>query len=152
MLVGDPSAEGATIAGDLISMGAALAWVVVTIVPAPLVRRYGAIRVSTWGILCAGVAFVPVSLGSLRETAQDPPSLLAWGSLLYTAILGMVTANTLWQRAVQMLGANQTMPYLYLQPLLALALAALMLGERMGPLQLVGGLAAMVGVALVGRR
>lgn len=151
LLVGDPGASGATIVGDLISLGAALAWVVVTIVPPPLVKRYGAVRVSAWMIFCAAVAFLPFSLGPLAETARDMPSVLAWGSLFYTAILGMVTANTLWQRAVQALGANQTMPYLYLQPLLALALAAVMLGERMGPLQLVGGLAAMVGVALVRR-
>jgi drug/metabolite transporter (DMT)-like permease len=152
LLVGDPNAEGASLAGDLISLGAALAWVVVTIVPASLVRRYGALRVSAWLILCAGVAFFPISLGALRQTARDVPSLLAWGSLFYTAILGMVTANSLWQRAVQTLGANRTMPYLYLQPLLALGLSAILLGERMGPVQYAGGLLAMVGVVLVNRR
>ena len=61
-------------------------------------------------------------------------------------------ANVLWHRAVQAIGPNRTMPYLYLQPLLALALAALMLGERLGPLQIVGGLLAMGGVVLVNRR
>jgi drug/metabolite transporter (DMT)-like permease len=152
VLIGDPQAEGASLAGDAISLAAALAWVVVTIVPAPLVRRYGAIRVSTWGILCAGVAFVPLSLGPLRQTLQDPPSLLAWGSLIYTALMGMVAANALWHRAVQTLGAGRTIPYLYLQPVLALALAVPMLGERIGPLQVAGGCAAMVGVALVHRR
>ena len=149
LLVGDPNAEGATVSGDLISMLAAAGWVVVTIVPAPLVRRYGPLRLATWLTLCAGVTIIPFSLDALRETAREMPSLLAWGSLVYTAILGMVIANVLWHRAVQTLGANQTLPYLYLQPLLALALAAVLLGERMGPLQLAGGLAAMVGVALV---
>ena len=149
LLVGDPSAADATVAGDLISMLAAAGWVVVTIVPAPLVKRYGPLRLATWLILVAGVTIIPFSLGPLRETARDVPSPLAWGSLVYTATLGMVIANVFWHRAVQTLGANQTLPYLYLQPLLALALAALLLGEQMGPLQLIGGLAAMVGVALV---
>jgi drug/metabolite transporter (DMT)-like permease len=152
LLVGDPNAAGATVLGDLISVLAALAWVVVTIVPAPLVRRYGPIRISTWLAACSGVAIVPFSLGPLRETARDVPSLPAWASLVYTALLGMVAANALWHRAVQTIGANQTIAYLYLQPLLALGLAAVLLGERFGPLQIGGGLLAMAGVALVTRR
>jgi drug/metabolite transporter (DMT)-like permease len=151
LLVSEASGDGATVMGDLISVGAALAWVTVTILPAPLVRRYGPFRLTAWLILCAGIAFIPFSLGAIQETAEDVPSFLAWGSLLYTAFLGMVTANTLWQRAVQKLGANQTMPYLYLQPAIALVLSALMLGERLGPIQLAGGLLARVGVGLVRR-
>ena len=151
LLVGNPGADGATILGDLISLAAALAWVGVTIVPAPLVRRYGAFRLTAWLILCAGVAFVPFSIPALTRTAQDMPSPLAWGSLFYTAILGMTVANTLWQRAVSSIGANQTMPYLYLQPAIALGLSGLILGERLGPIQIAGGLLAMVGVGLVRR-
>ncbi len=152
LLVGDPGADGATVLGDLISLAAALAWVGVTIVPAPLVRRYGAVRLTAWLILCAGVAFVPFSIPALIDTTRDMPSPLAWGSLFYTAILGMTVANTLWQRAVSRVGANQTMPYLYLQPAVALGLSAVILGERLGPMQLAGGLLAMVGVGLVRRR
>jgi drug/metabolite transporter (DMT)-like permease len=151
LLVGDPSADGASILGDLISLGAALAWVGVTIIPEPLVRRYGAFRVTAWMILCSAVAFLPISAGELIETAQDMPSPLAWGSLFYTGIFGMTIANSLWQRAVHSVGVSQTMPYLYLQPAVALGLAAVMLGERLGPVQLAGGLLAMVGVALVRR-
>jgi drug/metabolite transporter (DMT)-like permease len=151
LLVGDPSADGASVLGDLISLGAALAWVGVTIIPEPLVRRYGPFRVTAWMIFCSAVAFLPISAGELIETARDVPSPLAWGSLFYTGIFGMTVANSLWQRAVHSVGASQTMPYLYLQPAVALGLAAVMLGERLGLVQLAGGLLAMVGVALVRR-
>ncbi len=95
---------------------------------------------------------MPLATGDLIETTRDLPSPLAWGSLFYTAILGMTVANTLWQRAVSHIGANQTMPYLYLQPAIALGLAGVMLGERLGPLQIGGGLLAMIGVGLVRKR
>lgn len=152
LVVGDPGADGASVLGDLISLGAALAWVGVTLIPEPLVRRYGAFRVTAWMILCAGVAFLPFSFDDLVDTARDVPSPLAWGSLIYTGIFGMTIANSLWQRAVHRVGPSQTMPYLYLQPAIALVLAAIMLGERLGPLQIAGGLLAMVGVAMVRRR
>jgi O-acetylserine/cysteine efflux transporter len=151
LLVGDPSADGASVLGDLISLGAALAWVGVTIIPEPLVRRYGPFRVTAWMLLCSAVAFLPISVGELIETSRDMPSPVAWASLYYTGIFGMTIANSLWQRAVHSAGASQTMPYLYLQPAVALGLAAMMLGERLGPVQLAGGLLAMVGVALVRR-
>ena len=73
LLVGDPNAEGATVLGDLISLLAALAWVVVTIVPVSLVKRYGPIRIATWLTLCSGVVVLPFSVGPLIETARDVP-------------------------------------------------------------------------------
>src|SRR5215213_3814741 len=107
LLVGDPSADGASILGDMISLAAALAWVGVTIIPEPLVRRYGPFRITAWMILCSAVAFLPISIPSLIDTVQDVPSPLAWGSLFYTSIFGMTIANSLWQRAVHSVGASQ---------------------------------------------
>jgi drug/metabolite transporter (DMT)-like permease len=91
---------------------------------------------------------VPVGLSSIRVALSAPPPALAWVSLVYTA-LGMLVGNTLWQKAVQEIGPTRTLVYLYLEPVLALMLAALFLGERLTPLQALGGLLALLGVALV---
>ena len=48
-------------------------------------------------------------------------------------------------------GASRTLIYLYLEPVGAMILAALFLGERLTPLQALGGALALVGVALVRR-
>ena len=97
------------------------------------------------------LATAPVGVWYLPRIIDRTPGVLAWGSLVYAALFGMVVGNFLWQRAVQQLGGVRTLVYLYLQPVGAMVLAALFLGERLSLLQAVGGLLALAGVALVRR-
>jgi drug/metabolite transporter (DMT)-like permease len=140
--------EGTSILGDLMGLGAAATWVGATVLPQPLVKKYGVPRATGWLIVASMALLVPVGLSSIRVALSAPPPALAWVSLVYTA-LGMLVGNTLWQKAVQEIGPTRTLVYLYLEPVLALMLAALFLGERLTPLQALGGLLALLGVALV---
>lgn len=151
ILLSGADAAGAALSGDLLTLVSALGWVVVSTVPRPLVARYGPALVAGWMIVCAAVVTLPLGLSTLGELIANPPSLLAWGALIYSSVLGMFMANVLWQRAVHHLGSTQTMAYLYLQPFLALLLSAALLGERLTPTQALGGLIALAGVGLVRR-
>ena len=149
IVVGDAgSTEGTSVLGDLMALGAAATWVGMTVYPQPLVVKYGAVRATGWLMLAAALALVPVSVFSIASTMQTPPPPLAWASLLYTA-LGMLAGNTLWQKAVQQVGPARTLIYLYLEPFLALLIAAVVLGDRMTLMQAVGGILAIAGVMLV---
>lgn len=149
IVVGDAGgSEGTSVIGDLMGLGAAAAWVGATVMPQPLVDRYGAPRATGWLLVAAAVLVVPLGIPALIETAHHPPPALAWGSLLYTA-MALLVGNTLWQRAVQQVGPGRTLVYLYLEPVLALIIAAIVLGERLTPVQALGGLLALGGVMLV---
>jgi drug/metabolite transporter (DMT)-like permease len=100
-------------------------------------------------LLSSILIILPVGIFSVADSLDDPPSLGAWGSLVYSALFGVLIGSSLWQLAVRQLGANRTLIYLYLEPVGAVALAALFLGERLGPMQAAGGLLALIGVALV---
>jgi drug/metabolite transporter (DMT)-like permease len=152
IVVGDASsAEGASVLGDLMGLASATLWVAVTVYPQPLVKKYGALRSTGWMILASLLLIVPVSIPSLRSLARDVPPSLAWGALLYAA-MGTLLGNTLWQSAVQQVGPARTLIYLYLQPFMALLIAAIILGDRLTPMQAVGGLLAIGGVMLVKKR
>lgn len=149
IVVGDASsAEGASVVGDLMGLASAALWVGMTIYPQPLVRKYGALRSTGWIILTSLVLIVPLSLPSWGHLLDDSPSAFAWSALLYAA-MGTLVGNTLWQSAVQQIGPARTLIYLYLQPFLALLIAAIILGDRLTPLQALGGLLAIGGVMLV---
>ncbi len=149
IVVGDASsAEGASVVGDLMGLASAALWVGMTIYPQPLVRKYGALRSTGWVILFSLLLIVPLSLPSWGEMVQHVPPPLAWSALLYAA-MGTLVGNTLWQSAVQQIGPARTLIYLYLQPFLALLIAAIILGDRLTPLQAIGGLLAIGGVMLV---
>ena len=149
IVVGDASAvAGASVSGDLMGLASAALWVAVTVYPQPLVKKYGALRSTAWIILASLVLIVPISIPSLGTIARAMPSPRAWAALLYSA-MGTLIGNTLWQAAVQQVGPAQTLIYLYLQPFLALLIAAVVLGDRLTVLQAVGGLLAIGGVMLV---
>jgi len=152
IVVGDASsAEGASVAGDLMGLASAALWVGMTIYPQPLVRKYGALRSTGWFILASLLLIVPLSLPAWGSVRADTPPALAWSALLYAA-MGTLIGNTLWQSAVQQIGPARTLIYLYLQPFLALFIAAIVLGDRLTPLQAIGGLLAIGGVMLVRKR
>ena len=152
IVVGDASAsEGASVAGDLMGLASAALWVGMTVYPQPLVRKYGALRSTGWFILASLLLIVPLSLPSWGSVRAEVPPMLAWGALLYAAV-GTLIGNTLWQSAVQQIGPARTLIYLYLQPFLALLIAAIILGDRLTPLQAIGGLLAIGGVMLVRKR
>jgi drug/metabolite transporter (DMT)-like permease len=150
VLVSDAgSTAGTSVKGDLLSLGAALTWVGATVLPQPLVVRYGAPRTTAWLLLGAATLSVPIGSLQIVEMARHPPSTPAWLSLFYGGAIGMLGGNALWQRAVQEIGAARTLVYLYLEPVAAMILAALVLGERLTVTQGIGGVLALVGVALV---
>jgi drug/metabolite transporter (DMT)-like permease len=152
IVVGDASsAQGASVIGDVMGVGSAALWVGMTIYPQPLVKKYGALRSTGWVIVASLLLIVPISLSSLGTVARTMPPPVAWGALLYAA-MGTLVGNVLWQSAVQQMGPARTLIYLYLQPFLALLIAAIVLGDRLTPLQAIGGLLAISGVMLVRKR
>ncbi|MCC6675180.1 MAG: DMT family transporter [Thermomicrobiales bacterium] len=142
------STEGTSVIGNLMGLASAALWVGVTIYPQPLVRKYGAARATGWMVATSLLLIVPLSLGELSTVVHHPAPPLAWGGLLYAA-MGTFVGNALWQDAVQQVGPARTLIYLYLQPFLALLIAAIVLGDRMTPVQVIGGLLAIGGVMLV---
>jgi drug/metabolite transporter (DMT)-like permease len=152
IVVSDASAvEGASVLGDLMGLVSAGLWVGMTIYPQPLVRKYGALRSTAWFIATALIILIPLGLPSLGTVIDQPPPLLAWSALLY-ASMGTLVGNTLWQAAVQQVGPVRTLVYLYLQPFFSLVIAAIVLGDRLTPVQAIGGVLAIGGVVLVKKK
>ncbi len=134
--------------GDLLSLGAAVAWTWYSLAIGPLVGALGPVRATGWTMLVAAGGFVPLALGEIQAHVWQQVSWRAWAGLLYGATAGMVLAMTLWGKAVQRLGAQQTMLYVYLEPVTAVVIAAVVLGEAVAPLQVVGALCTLAGVGL----
>lgn len=152
LLVSGAGGSGdATLTGDLLSLCGAVSWMGATILPAPLLAKYGTLRTSAWLLAASLLGILPLSLISIAATVATPPPALAWASLVYGGVFGILLGNSLWQRAVHEIGPGRTLVYLYLEPVGAMLLAALLLGERLSPLQAAGGLLALAGVALVRR-
>jgi probable blue pigment (indigoidine) exporter len=70
------------------------------------------------------------------------------GGLVYAAVVGGVVSTALWGRSMVRLGSWQTMVYAYLEPVSAVVIAAIVLGESLSAIQAAGALLTLIGVWL----
>lgn len=138
----------AHLGGDLLALGAAGAWAWYGLVIGPLVGTLGPLRATGSTMVVAACGFTPLALVEVWGHAWQSVSWAAWVGLLYGATVGMVLAMALWGKAVHRFGPQQTMLYVYLEPVSAVVIAAAVLGEALRPLQAVGALLTFVGVGL----
>lgn len=132
--------------GDLLTLGAAGAWAWYGFAIGPLVGLLGTLRATGWAMGLAALLFTPIALAEVVSHTWNSVSWMAWAGLVYTATAGMVVAMALWGRAVQQFGPRHTMLYVYLEPVAALVIAAVLLGEFFNLVQAGGALLTLLGV------
>jgi drug/metabolite transporter (DMT)-like permease len=136
------------LSGNLLALAAAAAWALYSLAIEPLAGTLGAVRATGWTMAIAGIILTPVALAGTLRLAWGAVSWAAWAGLVYGATAGMVVAMTLWGRSMHALGPRQTMVYVYLEPVSAVLIAAVLLGETLYPSQAMGALLTFAGVWL----
>ncbi len=112
---------------------------------------------ATTAIVCLSAAAVFCAVSLVRALSGAPPHLpatpLAWSALVAIALVSTVTAMLAFFAGLPRLGAARTSMLSTLEPVVTVLLAAALLGERLAPLQWVGGagvLAAVLWLVRVG--
>lgn len=142
------SAGESTLAGNLLMLGAALCWALYSVGLKPFTDRLSPITLSSVTMTGGLLAMLLVSAPSIRATDWQALDGRGWGAVLYSGVLAMFFAYLLWYRGVRVLGATRTSMYVNLQPVVAMTVAAMFLGERPHALQLVGAACILGGLLL----
>lgn len=143
--------SGSTLVGDLFLIGSAWTWAAYNVTAVPLLRSYSPLRITTWAMLLGAGFQALVAPFTVQQWDVSGASPVAWFGLFYAVFFGTIIAHSLWTRTVQSRGASGTLIYSYLSPVLSVAFAAVLLGERLSPLQAVGALFVLGGVTLSNR-
>ncbi len=114
-----------------------------------LIRRYGALPVITWVFLFGCVAALPVGGYNLAQTPLGNIDAHIWLTLAYIILVPTVGAYYLNAWALGRVAPSTVAIYIYLQPLIAFALAPLILGESLNSRTWVASILIFAGVALV---
>ncbi|MEN8375379.1 MAG: DMT family transporter [Gemmatimonadota bacterium] len=139
---------GDTLAGDLLTLGAAFTWALYTVLSIPMVRRYGALPVTVWTMWVGALVLPWFGLGQLREIGLGAIGAAEWAAVAYAGVLSITVAYVFWYHGVRVLGSAKTAAFGNLVPVMAIAVAWLSLGERPAPVQLAGAALTVLGVAL----
>lgn len=143
--------QAATVRGDLAMLAAAVAWAAYTVGSSPLVRRYGALRVTGVTMWIGTAGLVLISAPALAGQDWGAVRAISWVGLLYSGVLAIALAYLLWYYSVGRIGSSRTAIYSNTIPLVALAVAWPTLGEVPTWLQLAGAAGILGGITLARR-
>jgi drug/metabolite transporter (DMT)-like permease len=141
-------ANAGIVAGIGFAIAAAVFYSLYIVVGAWLGRRVSAFPVSTIVIASAGAVFILVSLA---HGPQWPQTSAGWLAVLAMALLSTVAAITLYFAGLKRIGPTRASTLSTLEPLVTVTLAAIVLGERIAPVQMAGGALILAAVVLLAR-
>jgi drug/metabolite transporter (DMT)-like permease len=148
-VVGQGARQGtSSLIGDAMIFGAMLCWAGYTVGTKPLLSRYSPLFITGVTMTIGTLVYSPLALLWLREVDVGRVSMAAWLGIIYSALFSLVAAYVIWYTAVQKLGGGHTSIYSNIVPMVAMAVAALVLGEPLTTTKLVGAAAILSGVAL----
>ena len=154
LIIGWPAsgaAGEASVLGDLLTVGAAITWGIWTILAAPILQRRGTLAGTFWITLTGTIGLVPFAMPGLMVQEWALP-WWTYAGILYAGAAGGALGSLLWYAAVRRLGAARTAIYANMESFFAVLAAALLLGERVALVSVVGGAAVVAGVLLTRRR
>ncbi len=113
--------------------------------------RYPGLLIIASGVVASLLFWIPASAVNVAMAGMPHMTPGAWLGILYLGIPCTAVAYVIWMVALAHVDAARAAPTLYLQPLLGIVLARLLLGERPDLATLAGGCCIILGVALAGR-
>ena len=153
VVLGSRHAAGgsSSLPGTLLVLGGAVCWSLYSVLLTPLTRRVDGLTLSAWTLLGGSIPLLVVSSGAMVHTNWAALRTSAWLALAYASFGAMVFGYLLWYRGVRVLGPTRTAMYSNLQPVIALVVAWVTLGEAPTAWQLAGGGSVMAGLFLARR-
>ena len=148
-VVGPGARQGtSSLTGDALIFGAMLCWAAYTVWSKPLLTRHSPLFMTGVTMAIGTAVYAPFALLWLRGVDLGAFSVGAWAGIIYSALFSLVAAYVIWYTAVQRMGGSRTSMYSNIVPLVAMAIAAVWLGEPMTVSKVAGAVAVLGGVLL----
>ncbi len=133
--------------GNLLMIGAMVAWVIYTIVCKSLNGKYKGIVITTYQMVAASILFIPFIIPEMKHWKMIPVYSVA--NLLYLALFCSALAYYLYNIAVNSLGATVSSMFLNLIPVVSIAGGVLVLKESVSLIQIGGMLLIMLSLVFI---
>jgi len=138
------------LAGNFLVLGATVCESLLTILRKSSGGRVGSVTNTAVLITMSAVMSLPLALRDLQGFRLPQVDLVGWVSVIYYGAVATNIAYILWGRGSLRISATMTGLATAALPVTALALSAIVLGERLGPVHLLGCAAVIAGI-IIGR-
>lgn len=139
--------------GDLLILGCVMSWVIYSVFARRLVREIGPLHTVTYSVLAGTLMLFSAAIvqGDLSFSAVVQLRQSQWLSLIYLGVFGSALAYIWYYDGIQKIGVTRSGAFIALNPLSAVVLGMLILGERLSLPMVLGGLLAISGIVLCNR-
>jgi drug/metabolite transporter (DMT)-like permease len=132
--------------GALLISCASIAWALYSILLQPYTRRHNGMHLSAITLASGAGMMAIAGVPDMLRLDWSGVGMQGWLSVAYSALLAMVVGYLLFYRGVKVLGPTKTSMYGNLQPIVAIAVAWVMLHETPSVWQLLGAGFIMAGL------
>jgi drug/metabolite transporter (DMT)-like permease len=142
---------GASLVGDLLTLGAAGLWAVYTTAGARILRTVDPLPATTWTVVAGAIVLAPFGLWEAANADPitfTPEVVLA---IVYAGALAAGISNVFVFNAIRLVGPTRVTTTQFLVPAGAVILGAWFLNEPIGLGQVIGGAIIVLGVWLTRR-
>ena len=143
--------SSATRTGDLLIVTNSLCYGAYIAISKPLLERYNALTVITWIFIVGCFATVPAGAISLLHVDLGKITFGVWLAIIYIILLPTVGAYYLNTWALARVPPSTVAVYICLQPLIAFAVAPLILGEALTWRAVIASVLIFAGVLVITR-
>lgn len=137
--------------GDLLALASSLNWAIFSIASKPMLKRLPPKLMMAYVMFLGWLIVLPffVATQSWGEIARLTPT--GWTAVAFLGIFCSGLAYIFWYDALASIDASQVASYIYLEPLITVIVAAILIGEAFTFVTFIGGLTILLGVYLVNR-
>ncbi len=142
---------GASLVGDLLTLGAAVLWAIYTVSATRMLRSVDPLQATAWAVLGGTLLLVPFGIAEARRRRRSAMTLPVIVAVIYSGALAAAIANVFVFNAIRLVGPTRVTVTQLLVPAGAVVLGAIFLSEPVGVAQIAGGAVIVLGVWLTRR-
>lgn len=140
--------SGGSLLGILLGVAAAVDYAIYILLGSRIVRRSGPLSSTT--VIITSTAGVYAGIVAFRGTTY-PTTSTGWIAIIAIALISTVLAFVTFFAGLKRIGPTSTSTLSTFEPIVAVVLAAIVLGETISPLQVLGGALILAAVVLLAR-
>ena len=139
--------------GDALGVGGAVLWAATTLViRASSLSEAPASQTLLYQLVVAAVVGLGLGLWLQGAALREPMAAITWGSLLFQSLVVTFASFLVWFWLLRRYLASRLSAFSFLTPLFGVGFGVLLLGERLAPQFIAGGVLVLAGVVLVNLR
>lgn len=137
--------------GDLLALASALNWAIFSVASKPMLRRLPPTLMMVYVMFIGWMLVLPFFANAQGWDEIGNLSLAGWVALVFLGLFCSGIAYIFWYDALSQIDASEVAAFIYLEPLVTVVVAAIVLGEMFTLPTFLGGLTILLGVYLVNR-